>query len=212
TGTRTRSPRESTKSFPSTSTFQAVLPGPKPCWKASSSSSSGSRTRTWPPAGEVSRLSSTESDVQTEEPTQATPDPALQRLLDGLTRELGDAVVGRELRSDDLWVRVRRDEWGRTATVCRSLGLDYFCFLSGIDWMPATQPNPEEAAADTDVSGLGDDDEQAAPAEEEAAQPAAEAPAAEEGIQTGVAGGDSRFQVLARLYSTADHVGVTLKA
>ena len=56
------------------------------------------------------------------------------------------------------------------AEVCRdALGLDYFCFLSGIDWMPSA-PNPEESVS-TDISADADDaeDEDAA-AEAEAEQ------------------------------------------
>ena len=45
-----------------------------------------------------------------------------------------------------------------------------------------------------------------------AAYETADPPAADEGWVTGVAGGDTRFQVFARLYSIRRHLGVTLKA
>jgi NADH-quinone oxidoreductase subunit C len=79
--------------------------------------------------------------------------------------------------------------------VCKTaLGMDYFCFLSGLDWMP----NPG-------LSG------------EKLWDPAETAPSAENGesgsgYETGVAGGASRFQVFARLYNTRAKVGITLKA
>jgi NADH-quinone oxidoreductase subunit C len=165
-------------------------------------------------------LSSAEA-TEASEAVEAAPesDRVREDLLDTLTKELGDAVVGSEIERGDLWVRVRADAWKRTAEVCRDvLGLDYFCFLSGLDWMPSA-PNPEESVS-TDIAADAEDapDEEAA-AEAEAAQdqPVAEdavpeAPAPEGGFVTGVAGGDTRFQVFARFYSTTRHIGVTLKA
>jgi NADH-quinone oxidoreductase subunit C len=147
----------------------------------------------------------------------AANDPVREQLLDSLTRELGDAVLGSEINRGDLWVRVRADAWKRAAAACRDvLELDYFCFLSGLDWMPSA-PNPEESVS-TDISADADeaaDEEAAAEAEAEQEQPvvdeadrATDAPA----MTSGVAGGDTRFQVFARLYSTSRHVGITLKA
>ena len=94
----------------------------------------------------MSRLSS----ADTENPVPA--DPAHQAVVDELSSRLGEAVVGTELRRGDAWVRVDRTAWRRTADTLRELGFDYFCFLSGIDWMPATAPNPEEAGAESSSS------------------------------------------------------------
>lgn len=114
-------------------------------------------------------------------------------VLDALTTELGEALVESHAQRGDLWVRVRADAWRRTAEVLRhQLGYDYFCFLSGIDWMPHTWPNPKV------IEGEG-------------AEEAAEPEAATE-IETGYAGGDTRFQVFARVYSTVRHQGITVKA
>jgi NADH-quinone oxidoreductase subunit C len=163
----------------------------------------------------------TTETAETAEAVEAAPesDPVREALLDALTQELGDAVVGSEINRGDLWVRVRADAWKRTAEVCRDrLGFDYFCFLSGLDWMPSA-PNPEESVS-TDISADADDaPDDAAAAEAEAAQEqpiADDAESAEPSPDgtpvTGVAGGDTRFQVFARLYSTTQHIGVTLKA
>ena len=74
--------------------------------------------------------------------------------------------------------------------MCRDqLGMTYFCFLSGIDWLE----NPAllgEKEWDPDAPGAG----------------WGVAPRAE--IVTGVAGGDTRFQVFARLYNVVTHVGI----
>src|SRR5439155_7425432 len=58
TGTRTRSPRASTRSSRSTCTCPGARPGPRPCSKASSCCKRRSGTRTWPSGGGVSPLSS----------------------------------------------------------------------------------------------------------------------------------------------------------
>jgi NADH-quinone oxidoreductase subunit C len=79
----------------------------------------------------------------------------------------------------------------------------YFCFLSGIDWAP----NPDllgEKAWESEVGPPPEPEEGGA--DEEAAPPATGV------LVTGVAGGDSRFQVFARLYNVDQRVGVTLKA
>ena len=120
------------------------------------------------------------------------PDPLRQPLLDALRDKLGDALVESEIAAGDIWVRVDRTAWRRAAETCKgALGMDYFCFLSGIDWMPN---------ADLSAEKLWDPDAEA----REDEQPA--------GYETGAAGGATRFQVFARLYGTKTKVGITLKA
>jgi NADH-quinone oxidoreductase subunit C len=142
----------------------------------------------------------TDTGTTTEEASASTPvDEKRQPMLDLLQSELGDALVGSEIAKDDITVRVDRSVWKRTAELCRDrLAMDYFCFLNGIDWLPA------------DLSG------------EKAFEPAGgleEIATAEDGakplpttIETGVAGGETRFQVFARYYSVTSHLGITVKA
>lgn len=125
-------------------------------------------------------------------------DERRQAVLDLLTADLGDAVVGSDLRRRDLWVRVHPGAWRATAEACRRrLGFDYFCFLSGIDWMQSTSPNPRAAVADPETA--------------DASAGSIAEPTEEAGLVTGYAGGDTRFQVLARLHSLSRGVGVSLK-
>lgn len=152
----------------------------------------------------MSQLSSAEGSATG---TEAAPvrDEIREGLLERLRAALGDAVVGSHIERGDLWVRVRADAWHRAAEVCRNeLGCDYFCFLSGLDWMPATAPNPEEAVAE-EGEEPGSEGAPAAPEPEAAG-------GSQTGWQTGYAGGDTRFQVFARLYSTRHKYGITLKA
>jgi NADH-quinone oxidoreductase subunit C len=143
-------------------------------------------------------LSSADSTTATDDRQQA--------LLEDLTTRLGDAVVGSHIRNGDLWVRIRPDAWLRAARECKAMSFNYFCYLSGIDWLPHTWPNPKI------IEGVvpDPDDESALPVEEEVVEEPEPAPG--DGLKTGFAGGDTRFQVLARLYSTVRHIGVTLKA
>jgi NADH-quinone oxidoreductase subunit C len=176
--------------------------------------------------------------AESEAPDAAAPDTEAadslrQPLLDALQSELGEDLVGYELAAgDDLCVRVNRSVWRQTVALCKErLGFSYFCFLSGLDW----QPNPlllgekaweaEEAVIEATEDAIDDDaaDDDAAASDAAAADAAAadeaaavlhEPPAAEgaRAYPTGVAGGDTRFQVFARLYNVTSHVGITLKA
>ena len=95
------------------------------------------------------------------------------------------------------------------------MGFDYFCFLSGLDWMPSHLAQPQgvgvrrarhrrrrgaDAADDGDEAAA--EDEAAADAEAEPSRPAAAG-----SVRPACAGGDTRFQVFARLYSTTRHDG-----
>ena len=162
----------------------------------------------------MSRLSSADTPTTEVDAPEETPvDTARQELVERLAAELGDGLLESVVDNGDVWVRVRRDAWRATAEACKAaLAMDYFCFLSGIDWMPSASPNPEESVS-TEVEGVEDEE----PAEPAAAEPEPEpapsgAASATEGWTTGVAGGDTRFQVLLRLYSTTSHLGLTLKA
>ena len=88
---------------------------------------------------------------------------------------------------DDLWIRVRPDGWAATGRALSAMGFTYFCFLSALDWKPSP-------------FGRGEDDPTQPPPERQTA------------IEQGLAGGETRFQVFARVTDTTRHVGVTIKA
>lgn len=89
---------------------------------------------------------------------------------------------------DDMWVRVSAQAWQQAGRVLRdTVGCDYFCFLSAIDWMPSPY-------------GRGEDD------------PTAPTPERDTTIKQGYAGGATRLQVFARVTNLTDHFGVTIKA
>ena len=73
-------------------------------------------------------------------PVAALPGDALREgVVSTLREHLGEALLDSLVKpGDDVWVRVRTADWRRTGEVLRDvLGCDYFCFLSGIDWMPS---------------------------------------------------------------------------
>ena len=158
---------------------------------------------------------------------------------------LGDQVVEATVNRRDAVVRVRSDAWLDAVTACRKqLGLNYFCFLSGLDWLDSPlqatryenvwgsveeETSEDDAADAADVAGVIESAESAEVAETVAgvdASPAdpvdpvapvaetAETAAADAAptIRTGLAGGETRFQVFARMFSIADKRGVVLKA
>ena len=115
-------------------------------------------------------------------------DTARQQLAADIRATLGDAVLEIFIKpGDDIWVRVRTESWREIHQKLHdSLGFDYFCFLSAIDWMPSPY-------------GRGEDD------------PTEPPPVRDTTIRSGYAGGDTRMQVFARLVNSESRMGVTLK-
>lgn len=118
-------------------------------------------------------------------------------LLATLEGELGDAVVESFVKPGiGLWVRVSAEAWATAGEVAKAkLGCTFFDFLSAIDWMPSPFGRYEAAEIDTDES-LADK----------------VARAKEAAIATGYAGGETRFQLLARVENVLGHHDVLLKA
>ncbi|MGH9227486.1 MAG: NADH-quinone oxidoreductase subunit C [Acidimicrobiales bacterium] len=113
------------------------------------------------------------------EDTWPEVDELRQGWLGILTEALGDAVVGSHVAPGRaLWVRVARDSWFDAAEAAKGrLGCTFFDFLSAIDWMPSPWGRYEYSAVDVGIEPF---------------DPSAS-------FATGVAGGDTRFQVLCHL-------------
>ena len=131
------------------------------------------------------------SDTATDAP--ALPGDGLREgIVDALRADLGEHLVDTHLRAAVRPVGPRRPptRGSLTARSLKAQGFDYFCFLSAIDWLPSPY-------------GKGEDDPSA---------PAAEPDPAAGQIRQGYAGGETRFQVFARLTDLRRHIGVTIKA
>jgi NADH-quinone oxidoreductase subunit C len=115
-------------------------------------------------------------------------DALRESIVDELRGHIGDALVEHLLKpQDDLWIRVQTDAWAATGRALQTIGFSYFCFLSALDWKPSP-------------FGRGEDDPTEPPPERSTE------------VKQGYAGGESRFQVFARVTDTVRHVGVTIKA
>lgn len=138
-------------------------------------------------------------------PVAAPVDSIAQQYLDTLRAELGDGVLDGIVQRHDVVVRVALSSWIAALTVAKyKLGLTYFCFLSGLDWLDS----PLQTTRYENVWGSVEDettDDDAAPSEPEPALP-------DVGFVTGLAGGDTRFQIFARVYSTQTRRGMVIKA
>jgi NADH-quinone oxidoreductase subunit C len=154
-------------------------------------------------------------DAAQEEAERRGADDDREALVETLRRVLGEDVVDAHVRpGTDAWVRVPVEAWRRAAEVCReTLGLTYFCYLSAIDWLPSPYGRSEDPAPG-DPPGAT-----ASGATESGDDGAGDDGAGGDGaggrvtpLEHGYAGGDTRFQLLARLVSPTTHLGLTLKA
>lgn len=143
------------------------------------------------------------TDAPTDAPAEETQsDPVREALLQALQADLGEALVGSQIIPEDLVIRVDRNAWRSVAETLKvKHGFDYFCFLSGIDWLQST----ELSTRYENVYGGADE--------------AAEADGETEGDDSGgrylgdrVAGGDGRFTVFLRLHNLHRKIGITVKA
>ena len=123
-------------------------------------------------------------------PIAELPGDALrERVVDQMRASLGADLIDTLVKpGDDVWLRVSTSAWQAAGIALRDVvGLDYFCFLSGIDWMPSP-------------FGRSEDD------------PTEPQPERDTAIKQGYTGGETRFQVFARANSTSLHFGVNIRA
>ena len=145
--------------------------------------------------------------MSVEAPPAAAPvDSIAQQYLDALRADLGDGVLEGVVQHNDVVVRVSLSSWIAALTAAkRQLGLTYFCFLSGLDWLDS----PLQTTRYENVWGSV---EEAAADDEDAARSEPEPALTDAGFVTGLAGGDTRFQIFARVYSTTTRRGMVIKA
>ena len=135
-----------------------------------------------------------------DEAAEVTPtDEQRGALVAVLADTLGDGLVESHLEPGvDVWVRVTSDAWVDAGRVLRDrCGMAYFDFLSAIDWLPSPYGRDMDAQVDASL------------AESLSAEEAGETVTT---YETGVAGGETRFQLLARVHDPVGHVGITVKA
>jgi len=134
-------------------------------------------------------MSTTEEDVVAEVKTDAVREAIAKTFAE----ELGDDFVDQHIvPGSDLTIRIASSAWVQAATFARDkLGMTWLDFISAIDWMPSPFGREMDAEQDWAATGRDADDTE---------------------MTTGVAGGDTRFQMFMRVYSIDEHIGVTIKA
>lgn len=142
-------------------------------------------------------MSSTDTpteETDAEETDATATDTGREAMLEQLTGELGDSLVGSHLEPGiDLTVRVAADAWADTAAFLKTgMGFAYFNFVSAIDWLPS--PFGRDMDSQVDISLEGSE------------------PKETEEMTWGLAGGETRFQVFARVNDIVNHRAVTIKA
>ncbi len=138
-------------------------------------------------------MSSTDAAAPSTEAPDAPGDAEAEALLGRARSALGDAVAGSHFSAGELWLRVDRESWADLAGWLRDEeGLTFFSFLSAIDWMPSPFGRDMDSAVDNELD----------PPEPKETPP----------TETGVSGGDTRFQLLARVSDVATGRSVIAKA
>ena len=141
------------------------------------------------------------AETPEEEVEAVQPDELREGIVARFGDLLGDALVDSLIDPGvDLTIRVRTDAWRAAADVARNhLGARYFCFLSAIDWLPSPYGRSMDSEVDTVLAAQAGD--------------VAEPRSSE--IVQGTTGGDTRFQVFARvahLNGDGGFWGITIKA
>ena len=138
-------------------------------------------------------MSSTDAAPSETDAGEAAADAEAGALLARATSALGEALVGSHVAAGELWLRVDRESWAGLAGRLRDGGgFTFFSFLSAIDWMASPFGRDMDSTVDNALD----------PPEPKETPP----------TETGVAGGDTRFQLLARVNDVATGRSVIAKA
>ena len=124
---------------------------------------------------------------------EAASDERREAILATFVEHLGAAVVDSHIRAGQgLWIRVATDAWPAAADVAQGAAqCRFFDFLSAIDWLPSPYGRYEDASVDVPFPPPMPDRSAAVP---------------------GLAGGDTRLQVLASVARPGTDLRVFLKA
>ena len=129
------------------------------------------------------------ADTETTDDAAPATDDLRDSIVAAVQAKVGDGFVDSHvLPGLDVWVRVTRDAWDATAKALSDLGFTMFDHLSAIDWYPNIHGKNEEPPTNPLV-----------------------VPATSAELDHGTTGGETRFQLLARVFSPDQKVGVHVK-
>ena len=131
-------------------------------------------------------------EESTEPQEELIVDDKREAFVDSITQDLGSSFIDSHIDPEiDVWIRVTQEAWSAPAKLLfEKHGMNFFNFLSAIDW----KPSPFGREMDAAIDNL--DDEVTVETE----------------MEWGVAGGEKRFQMLARVHNPATDMGVNVKA
>ncbi len=131
--------------------------------------------------------------VDTEEEVAAT-DELAETALAVLGQELGSKLLNSHIATGrGLWIRVGIEDWRFAAKVAKEhLDCKFFDWLSAIDWMPSPYGREHETEQDKLNEEPEDNNH--------------------EEMTWGYTGGESRFQLICRVYSISRKIGIMIKA
>ena len=141
-------------------------------------------------------MSSPDTDTPVPDGDEVIEAPPVDERRDALVAALGDAlgeglVEHHVAPGVDVWARVDRGAWVDAARTLRDrCAMSYFNFLSAIDWQPSPYGRDMDAQVDQEPGDAEADAE----------------------MGWGLAGGGTRFQLLARVHDPVGHLGITVKA
>lgn len=141
-------------------------------------------------------LSSPDTDTPVPDGDEVIEAPPVDERRDALVAALGDAlgeglVEHHVAPGVDVWARVDAGAWVDAARTLRDrCAMSYFNFLSAIDWQPSPYGRDMDAQVDQEPGDAEADAE----------------------MGWGLAGGGTRFQLLARVHDPVGHLGITVKA
>ena len=130
-------------------------------------------------------------EESTEPQEELIVDDKREAFVDSITQDLGSSFIDSHIDPEiDVRIRVTQEAWSETAKILfEKHGMNFFNFLSAIDW----KPSPFGREMDAAIDNL--DDEVTVETE----------------MEWGVAGGEKRFQMLARVHNPATDMGVNVK-
>ena len=139
-------------------------------------------------------------DTNAEEIIEESIEPQEEPIIDekreafvaSIKQDLGSGFIDSHIDPEiDVWIRVTQEAWLETAKILfEKHGMNFFNFLSAIDW----KPSPFGREMDAAIDNVDDD------------------VAVETEMEWGAAGGEKRFQLLARVHNPVANMGVNLKA
>tara|TARA_B100000676_G_C18076199_1_gene847798 strand:- start:2002 stop:2712 length:711 start_codon:yes stop_codon:yes gene_type:complete len=144
----------------------------------------------------LSSPNSTEEEIvdkSSEPEEELLVDEERNALISGLKKDLGDDLIESHVTPGvDVWIRVTQECWLETAKLLFEKNkMSFFNFLSAIDWKPSPFGREMDAAIDNDS-----DDQVEGESE----------------MEWGITGGQSRFQLLARVHNPSTNIGIHVKA